>query len=368
MSSIQLPTQTHLSALAGTSSLQPHLPQTIDAPILPAQLPADQALHPTLAKIVGRTIPASIPLPPPLVEDEVQIGIHARHFSVKSVLPQSPQIADTMSCNGYHFERENALAELSIDSTKSITEESSLFSALTLPDEVSLLFFGYLGARELATCSSVCKHWQQLSGDSFLWKQLFMSQFLGCDMEGIDDYKKAYRIRSNHDEILVDIALQFSKNAALAGRDEIYAWQLNAAPLEHFSRMREKEKNGVYYELYLIHGSPHSDDFEYGRHAFHGTCRLKSTPEQKARAIHNYLARKIAAQFKGDAMDQKIAMEKFNQLPKTIKNQIYYEMYKIHNSPSTNDPNYGERAFHDTDGLSSTPEEKAQAILNYLGC
>ena len=58
-------------------------------------------------------------------------------------------------------------------------------------------------------------------------------------------------------------------------------------------------------------------------------------------------------------------MDRFVCLPKTIKDQIYGELYGILNSNSK-DHAFGEQAFHSASGLSSNGDQKALAIECYL--
>jgi hypothetical protein len=54
-------------------------------------------------------------------------------------------------------------------------------------------------------------------------------------------------------------------------------------------------------------------------------------------------------------------------MPKSAKNEIYGELYKILKPHLTNDYwGCGEHAFHEHYGQYSTPVQKAQAIRNYL--
>ncbi|MBS0604677.1 MAG: WD40 repeat domain-containing protein [Verrucomicrobia bacterium] len=60
------------------------------------------------------------------------------------------------------------------------------------------------------------------------------------------------------------------------------------------------------------------------------------------------------------------AMTRFKRMPAKAKNAIYDELYQI-KAPFANDyPGCAEHAFHNQKGQSSTPEQRAQAILNYL--
>ncbi len=60
------------------------------------------------------------------------------------------------------------------------------------------------------------------------------------------------------------------------------------------------------------------------------------------------------------------AMARFNRMPPIAKNAIYGELYQII-APFANDtPGCAEHAFHNQNGQRSTPEQRAQAILNFL--
>ncbi len=67
-----------------------------------------------------------------------------------------------------------------------------------------------------------------------------------------------------------------------------------------------------------------------------------------------------------DSVIAKDAMARFDRMPPKAKNAIYGELYQIM-APFANDtPGCAEHAFHNQNGQSSTPEQRAQAILNYL--
>ncbi len=67
-----------------------------------------------------------------------------------------------------------------------------------------------------------------------------------------------------------------------------------------------------------------------------------------------------------DSVIAKDAMARFERMPPKAKNAIYGELYLIM-APLANDtPGCAEHAFHNENGQSSTPEQRAQAILNYL--
>ncbi len=74
-----------------------------------------------------------------------------------------------------------------------VTVPSSTTSFQDLPDEVAIQIFNNLNARELLTGGLVCRQWNTLSKDEFLWKDLFISKFPCRNPEGIDDFQKAYR-------------------------------------------------------------------------------------------------------------------------------------------------------------------------------
>ncbi len=167
-----------------------------------------------------------------------------------------------------------------------------------------------------------------------------------------DDTIKVWDFKATNDEILKEIADLFMNGDATA--------------MDRFSRMSQKEKNEIYGELYkIIKPSLSRDYFGCAEHAFLGTEGLSSTPQQKAQAIQNYLLRKTAKLFEGDGYDCKKAMERFLRLPKEVRGQVYGELFMILN-PSSPYPLYGEHAFHSLEGLSATPNQKAQAIYNYL--
>ncbi|MBS0604674.1 MAG: F-box/WD repeat-containing protein [Verrucomicrobia bacterium] len=67
-----------------------------------------------------------------------------------------------------------------------------------------------------------------------------------------------------------------------------------------------------------------------------------------------------------DHSKTKEAMDRFSRMPPGAKNAIYGELYQIMPPFENPSPACAADAFHDLNGLNSTPEQKAQAILNYL--
>ncbi len=138
----------------------------------------------------------------------------------------------------------------------------------------------------------------------------------------------------------------------------------DASAMDRFNRMPQREKDAIYGELHRI-VSFKNDYFGCAEHAFHDQHGLRTTPQQKAQAIHNHLLRKIANLFE---VNSTRAMEKFTQLPKEVRDKIYGELYEIikHNPSFKSYDCCGEHAFHDQFRLSSTPQQKAEAIRKYL--
>ncbi len=63
----------------------------------------------------------------------------------------------------------------------------------SLPNEVTIQIFKYLGLQDLATCHQVCKKWRQCAGDQSLWKDLFFRNFPLENPSQIQNWKEAYR-------------------------------------------------------------------------------------------------------------------------------------------------------------------------------
>lgn len=85
-----------------------------------------------------------------------------------------------------------------------------------------------------------------------------------------------------------------------------------------------------------------------GENAFYDTIN-PIKPETKALAIENYLL-----------------IDQFPKFLQKEKNQVYNELYGIV-KPSAHYWGWGEHAFHDQHGVSSTHGQKIEAIQNYLG-
>ncbi len=80
-------------------------------------------------------------------------------------------------------------------------------------------------------------------------------------------------------------------------------------------------------------------------------------------AVFNEIADLLKSNAPSIAQD---AMARFDRMPPKAKNAIYGELYQIM-APFANDtPGCAEHAFHNQNGQRSTPEQRAQAILNYL--
>ncbi len=62
----------------------------------------------------------------------------------------------------------------------------------------------------------------------------------------------------------------------------------------------------------------------------------------------------------------KDAMDRFDRMSPKAKNAIYGELYQIMDPFENNYDGCAEHAFHNQNGQSSTPEQRAEAILNYL--
>ncbi|MBS0604661.1 MAG: WD40 repeat domain-containing protein [Verrucomicrobia bacterium] len=106
--------------------------------------------------------------------------------------------------------------------------------------------------------------------------------------------------------------------------------------------------------------------------AFHGQ-RLFSTHQSSGvkvwdfSAPHRAVFEKIADLLTSeDATVRQDAINRFNRMPTTAKNAIYGELYRIIQPFAKDYFGCAEHAFHNQYGQSSTPKQKAQAILNYL--
>lgn len=90
----------------------------------------------------------------------------------------------------------------------------------------------------------------------------------------------------------------------------------------------------------------HHSKIDIGKHAFH-TDLIPLDPNLKALAIENCL------------------MERFLELPQATRDGIYEELSNIVKH-SNHYSGWGEHAFHDQHGVSSTREQKIKAIQNYF--
>ncbi len=88
------------------------------------------------------------------------------------------------------------------------------------------------------------------------------------------------------------------------------------------------------------------------------------------KASHSAVFEELAELFEETLLesqiDPKSVMERFLRMPAHARGQIYGELDKILKSVNDTCSGSAEHAFHDQEGLSSTPGQKAQAIRNYL--
>ncbi len=74
----------------------------------------------------------------------------------------------------------------------------------------------------------------------------------------------------------------------------------------------------------------------------------------------------LAQRFSEDILDPCLVMERFLRMPAIERGQIYEKLHNILNLSPSEEKGTAEDAFHDRKGRSSTPEQKAEAIRNYL--
>lgn len=156
-----------------------------------------------------------------------------------------------------------------------------------------------------------------------------------------------------------------SSYAVLAQIATLFMKDKNQPAMDRFNHLPEQEQKGVYWETYNNFRPQGDNDPGFGKHIFHDEA---TSLQNKALAIHNHLLRKLAYLFKVKPDDREHVMKKFMLLPVEVRGRAYYQMYLLlKRNPDFKDyPNCGEHAFHDQYGLSSTPEEKAEALENCL--
>ncbi|MES2121773.1 MAG: hypothetical protein V4492_03220, partial [Chlamydiota bacterium] len=143
---------------------------------------------------------------------------------------------------------------------------------------------------------------------------------------------------------------------------------------DQFAQLPIALKNAIYRCLYQLKHSS-TADANCGQAAFWNEKGLSSTPEERAHAIEIFVElSRIVQLFRSvqfPVLDNRegkdlAAKDQFAHLPSNVKNAVYGCLFQV-KSPAFSGLNYGEEAFKSENGLSSTPEERAQAIEMYLG-
>lgn len=80
--------------------------------------------------------------------------------------------ADNKSEDAFH---EDAMYEEEGSEMSETSEEGDAW--FYMPDSILLAIFQYLSPRELVTVGEVCKSWNRVSKDEFLWKDLLYRTF-----------------------------------------------------------------------------------------------------------------------------------------------------------------------------------------------
>ncbi len=75
----------------------------------------------------------------------------------------------------------------------------------------------------------------------------------------------------------------------------------------------------------------------------------------------------LAIGFEENRLDPAVLMERFSRMPEGARKKVYAELESIQGNSSSSDyPDMGQLAFHDRKGQTSSREQKAEAIRNYL--
>lgn len=64
-----------------------------------------------------------------------------------------------------------------LDKSESETPDETQAGWSVIPENVLVRIFKQLRARDILSCSEVCKRWNFISNDSLLWKHKFTSDF-----------------------------------------------------------------------------------------------------------------------------------------------------------------------------------------------
>jgi len=304
-----------------------------------------------------------------------------------------------------------------------VTVPNSPTPTLLLPDEVVIQILNHLNVGELATCGLVCRQLSELSQDNFLWKDLFKSMFPSCNPSGIADFRKAcqdqllYRNMTNgvyasqtltgHKDVIRSLVVADGKLFSGSGDKTIMVWDIetgNCSKILGDKTIRVWDiKTGSWSKILIGHTDgitslvfadgklfSGSDDRTIRVWDIEtGNCSPPLTGHPGSISSLAFADGKLFSgswdttirvwDFKAtnDAVFEEIAnlfmnndataMDRFKRMPEKKRNEVYGELYQIIKSSLSKDYfGCAGHAFHNEHGLSSTPQQKAQAIQNYL--
>lgn len=121
-----------------------------------------------------------------------------------SSTPVNKEVQIEMDAEGSAEENKDNVDEDEEESSEDSFEVSGNDNWFYMPDSILLSIFRYLNPKELLTAGEVCKSWNRVSKDEFLWKDLLYHTFKIDPSIGIVP-GKLIKIRHNLNTFLAHI-------------------------------------------------------------------------------------------------------------------------------------------------------------------
>lgn len=195
---------------------------------------------------------------------------------------------------------------------------------------------------------------------------------------------KIWNLFASKEAVFLEIAKAFLLTRELDDANSVVPSIGQDILMRRFNALPSKYSDLIYLEVHKL-APPISDKqknmdaLKYGKAVFcdrRFTFRdRRFTNKERAQAISNYLktvswsVAEIAQEFARtpdwDSSSREFLLEQCAKLPQEKMWSAYEALYRLHN-PQNSVWRYGELAFHNQQGFSSTNQERSQALLNSL--